>query len=175
MSAPYYPYRANKAAGILIAILIVVYCIFFGYIYRDSLTHNFSFCVFVVLFALLSFWALKTGFATSKIRITCDSDCIHIYEKNVQHSISWNDLTNKYRVRSFFKGHEYLILSHCELHKSDIKKVIREDTLKSQVCLDHYYVIYLDQTQPQLVQELERYIDANMGQKANEGVNNAKL
>ena len=164
MSAPYYPYRANKAAGILIAILIVVYCIFFGYIYRDSLTHNFSFCVFVVLFALLSIWALKIGFSTSKTHITCDPYCIHIYERNVQHSIGWNDLSYKYVSRDF-KGHKYLILSSCELQKSDIKKAIRQNMHKSQVCLDHYYVIYLDQTQPQSVQELERYIDANMGQK----------
>lgn len=164
MDTPYYPYRPYKVIVLLLAVFVLAYlCLailcFFQYV--------FELLVLSIVGIIISISFLSIIVSSLKTSITCDSDCIHIYEKNVRHSISWNNLTNKYRSRSI-KGHEYLILSHCELQKGDIKKAISQSSFKFQVCFDNYYVIFLDWGQPQLVQELERYIDANMGQRANE-------
>ena len=167
MSAPYYPYRADKFAPIISIPCTLFFCVIFGFTYHETSTLDFAACVLLAFFILVSIYSLKIALPASKTHITCDSDGIHICEKNVQHSISWNDLSYKYASHDF-KGHKCLILSHCELQKNDIKKAIRQNTFTSQVCFDNYYVIYFDWNQPKLVQELERYIDANMGQKTNE-------
>lgn len=167
MTAPYYPYRSNKIAAIFIITITLAWGLLFCYMRYASLTLDFWFLFLLSFFVLFSIWSLKIGFSTSKTHITCDLYCIHIYERNVQHSIGWNDLSYKY-VSHDFKGHKYLILSSCELQKSNIKKAIRQTMHKSQVCFNNYYVIYSDWGQSQLFQELERYIDANMGQTTNE-------
>ena len=164
MSAPYYPYRPYKVIVLLLAVFVLAYiCLailcLFQYVF-ELLLLSIVGLIILILFLKTIISSLKTG-------ITCDSDCIHIDEKNVRRSISWNSLTNKYRSRSI-KGHEYLIFSHCELQKDDIKKAISQSSFKFQVCFDNYYVIFLDWRQPQLVQELERYIDAYMSQNINE-------
>ena len=121
MSAPYYHHRADKFAAIIIIPCTLVYCVLLGFIYRDTLTLDFSSCVLLAFFILASIFSLKTALPASKTHITCDSDCIHIYERNVQHSIGWNDLSYKY-VSHDFKGHKCLILSHCELQKKRYQK-----------------------------------------------------
>ena len=166
MTVPYYPYRSNKIASILITTITLVWGLLLCFMHYASITLDRSLLFLFALYVLFSIWAWKTGFATSKTHITYASDCIHIYEKNVQHSIAWNDLSYRYESHDF-KGHKYLILSHCELQKSAIKKVIRQSIHMSRVCFDDCYVIFLDWGQSQVVQELEQCIDANIGRKAN--------
>lgn len=164
ISTPYYPYRTQKVAIWLCAIYLPVYiCMLCLSIYY----FDYRFFILSIICIILIISVLTMIIPLLKTHIACDSNCIHIYEKNVQHSIPWDSISYKYRSHNY-KGHEYLILSRCVLQKSDIKKAIRYWKIKEQICFENYYVIYLDWVHPQLVKDFLQCIEANITSNSNE-------
>ena len=84
---------------------------------------------------------------------------LQIYENKTYQDTRWDELRYKYYSHDF-KGHQYLILSRIELEKRDIRKKTTYHSAKARICFDHGCVIPLSWTQPQLVEEFVRFVDA---------------